>query len=282
MLSSVQAPALQPGAWPPLSRGRCSAPEGILDAGLLWCFVAQSAEGRRSGKGRLWGKTPFQWHPGAGQEHHVASCPTWWCTEPVCCCCCPSTLWRSAGGLAPQRVSLAAGPCRWSKAWKPRPEAVVLACTYTSPWSILDRSCTDLMRGKGCGTGSPGLWGRNPLGGENLFCLPILPPSHQSVSEITYERAENHFCRTRKPKILTHPKCRQFMYYTGILGPLVSILTFWLRLFCFAMFTRSLYKAWTCILSSISFLFSAFHTQFFRYLYTHRKSHKKKSQFQVN
>lgn len=188
LLRSVQAPAPQPSAWPPLSRGRCSAPGGIFCAGPPKCSVARSVEGKRSWKGRLWGTTPSQGHPEAGRGRHEVCCPTWWCTEAACCWC-VSTLWHCPGGQALRGVSLAGCPCRWSRAWRLRPEVALrgwssdppgalLAGAYSGPWHVLDYSCPDLMTGNGCDSGSPRLWGRNPSGGENLSCLPTLSSSH--------------------------------------------------------------------------------------------------------
>lgn len=50
--------------------------------------------------------------------------------------------------------------------------------------------------------------------------------------------------------------------------------TFLLRLLCLALSKRSLYKAWTSILSCISFFFSSCHMQLFRYLQKSVKSQK--------
>ncbi|KAF3837187.1 hypothetical protein F7725_004651 [Dissostichus mawsoni] len=72
---NVRAPALQPSAWPPLSRGRCSAPGGILCAGPPQCPLAQSTVGRRSWKGRLWGTTPSGGHPEAGRGRVAPAVP---------------------------------------------------------------------------------------------------------------------------------------------------------------------------------------------------------------
>lgn len=52
--------------------------------------------------------------------------------------------------------------------------------------------------------------------------------------------------------------------------------TFLLRSFSLAISKRSLYKAWTSVLSRISFFLSSCHMQLFRYLHKNTKSHLKK------
>lgn len=54
-------------------------------------------------------------------------------------------------------------------------------------------------------------------------------------------------------------------------------LTFLLRSFSLAISKRSLYKAWTSVLSCISFFLSSCHMQLFRYLHKNTRSLKLKS-----